>query len=518
MPRSKLLPTFLLLACLAAWVFLGWESYEDLFRRWWYEEEYGYGLLSGALFLYYLWQYRQYFSFHFINSRWSIFFAVTVLIVGLVIEQAGELSSSYFISQYGLLLTLFGLLLFFWNGAPIRLLLSIFVILALAIPIPYTLQAIFTVKLQLMSSMVGVFFIELLGVPVYLEGNVIDLGVYTLQVAEACSGLQYMYSLVCLAYIAGFFVYSGRAWARCLIVSFSIPLAILLNGARIAVAGFLVNAYGVETAEGFLHTFQGWVVFSVGIAGLLGFSFLVAQFDRSGQFGVPPRINFAEAIVGNNRLSGLLFSALVLLLVAIGLSYKLLPKQQGEEYLQQRLPLSSYPMQVNNWQGSRRYLSDAELSVLMPSDYLLAEYSSPLQQVPVELYVVYYESMEKKLSIHSPRVCLLGDGWEFDSFGERSFGSVRESEEYSINRVVIRRGEATQLLYYWYQQRGRTFANEFLMKWYLFVDSLLRGRKDGALVRMVTPVMDHESVADAEARLDQLLGVTLELLPAYIPD
>jgi len=87
-----------------------------------------------------------------------------------------------------------------------------------------------------------------------------------------------------------------------------------------------------------------------------------------------------------------------------------------------------------------------------------------------------------------------------------------------VNRIVIKKGRSVQLVYYWFQQRGRIFANEYLMKWFLFKDAVLLNRTDGALVRITTSVSSLESVADADRRLVGFYQQLTPLLPAYIPN
>ncbi|CAN0598622.1 unnamed protein product, partial [Laminaria digitata] len=104
-----------------------------------------------------------------------------------------------------------------------------------------------------------------MGVPVYLEGNVIDLGVYKLQVAEACSGLRYLFPILSFSYLFAI-LYRGPIWHKAVLLLAAAPLTVLMNSFRIGVIGVLVNSYGIEQAEGFLHYFEGWVIFGACIA------------------------------------------------------------------------------------------------------------------------------------------------------------------------------------------------------------------------------------------------------------
>ena len=101
---------------------------------------------------------------------------------------------------------------------------------------------------------------RLFGVSVYLEGNVIDLGVYKLQVAEACDGLRYLFPLMTIGFLIAYF-FKATFWKRALLFLSSIPITILMNSFRVGTIGVMVEHWGVRMAEGFLHEFQGWMVF-----------------------------------------------------------------------------------------------------------------------------------------------------------------------------------------------------------------------------------------------------------------
>ena len=147
--------------------------------------------------------------------------------------------------------------------AAIRLLkvtfLPIFFLL-FAIPLPYFIDSVLSFRLQLISSELGVFFIRLFGIPVYLEGNVIDLGPYKLQVVEACSGLRYLYPLLSLGFLAAY-LFQAPLWQRALVFLSTIPITIVMNSFRIGMVGVLVDYSGPQDADGLLHFFEGWIIF-----------------------------------------------------------------------------------------------------------------------------------------------------------------------------------------------------------------------------------------------------------------
>jgi EpsI family protein len=173
--------------------------------------------------------------------------------------------------------------------------------------------------------------------------------------------------------------------------------------------------------------------------------------------------------------------------------------------------LISFPMQFPDWIGQHDKLDDRVVDKLGMTDYLFANFTGIDRNI-VNVYVAYYESQRKGVSPHSPRVCIPGGGWEIAEFNRT------EVDGQPINRVIIKNGDQEQLVYYWFQGRGRQIANEYTNKWYLFKDALLENRTDGALVRYVTPVLSGESHQNADARIQSLMQHTSPELNRYIAD
>jgi EpsI family protein len=155
------------------------------------------------------------------------------------------------------------------------------------------------------------------------------------------------------------------------------------------------------------------------------------------------------------------------------------------------------------------------LNQLKVDDYLLADFHHAADP-PVDLWVAYYGSQRKGRSSHSPESCLPGNGWEFVSAGTRRLGSPGAA--LMVNRAVIAHGADRELMYYWFQQRGRVLTNEYVVKWYILWDALTRNRTDGALVRLIAPIPPGETEAAADRDLSEFAGMLARDLPRYVPN
>ena len=218
--------------------------------------------------------------------------------------------------------------------------------------------------------------------------------------------------------------------------------------------------------------------------------------------------------------------ALAVMLVLVAALYPARAIPQRVELRPARAAFGEFPVQIGDWRGRRRHLEPQILDTLKLDDYVFADYiktettdSSAVPVAAINLYAAYYASQRTGQSAPSPRSCLPGGGWRIEEFGEHAVpGANLQGAALRVNRAVIRQGSTRQLVYYWFQERGRDLTNEYLVKWYLFTDSLLRNRTDGALVRLVTPLLQNEDSAEADARLSQFTLAMLPQIGKYLPN
>ncbi|SDF16556.1 VPLPA-CTERM-specific exosortase XrtD [Limimaricola pyoseonensis] len=393
--------------------------------------------------------------------------------------------------------------------------------LVFMLPLPQFLYWKLTIFLQLVSSHLGVAMVELAGIPVFLEGNVIDLGVYKLQVAEACSGLRYLFPILSFSYLFAI-LYRGPMWHKVVLFLAAAPLTVLMNSFRIGMIALLVNRYGIGQAEGFLHFFEGWVIFGACIAVL--FSMAVA-LQRLTPDPLPMRravdLDFgglSEPAARLGRIAptrGLGIGALA----TLGLAVLLWAAPARDATPPARDGFALFPRMAGDWSGAARPLEPEVEAVLAADDYIDITYAAPGMAAPVNFFSAWYARQTEGSGIHSPEVCLPVGGWEVSAIEPAAVsfpGTVYG--DFAVNRAVIRNGLSRQLVYYWFEQRGRRMTGDYAAKASVLWDGLTRGRSDGALVRFVTPIGPQESVAAAEARLQGLMAELLPRLPRFIPE
>ena len=288
-----------------------------------------------------------------------------------------ELSTIWVIEQYAFVVVIYGLTLALVGREAFRRLWMAMLILLFTIPLPIFFSNSLSLHLELLSSALGVDVIRLFNIPVYLDGNVIDLGVYQLQVAEACSGLRYLFPLMTLAFIVAYF-FRAPFWKRIVLFLASVPIAILMNSLRIGLIGVSVAYWGQKMAEGVLHYFEGWVVFMISTALLLVLAAALARFGRQPMrlrdamvLDVGPPAAPASGAQRARTLPVPFLAATALTTVAALFATQV---HQRTEVQPSRAVFVDFPMQLGGWEGRRAAMGAVYLNQLKLSDYLFATY------------------------------------------------------------------------------------------------------------------------------------------------
>ncbi len=234
-----------------------WRVVVKLVSDWYHDDNYSHGFLIVPLAVYFVWERRE--KLRNISVAPSTFGLVVVL-GSVMVLIAGILGSELFLTRISIVGTIVGVVLFLFGWQHLRALAFPVAFLLLMIPIPAIIFNRIAFPLQLLASQFGESAMGLANVPVLREGNVLILANTTLEVAEACSGIRSLVSLLTLAIVFGYFS-DPRGWVRTLLALSSVPVAIVTNGFRVAGTGIAAHQFGAAAAEGFFHEFSGWLVF-----------------------------------------------------------------------------------------------------------------------------------------------------------------------------------------------------------------------------------------------------------------
>jgi EpsI family protein len=197
-------------------------------------------------------------------------------------------------------------------------------------------------------------------------------------------------------------------------------------------------------------------------------------------------------------------------------------------------PLSLMPQTIGSWTSRDIPLDADTLAVLGKGDFLNRIYTSnlPINQqpgdplavsyngqapIPISLFIGYFATQRTGQTIHSPQHCLPGAGWTFDSEKYTHINDIH-GKSYHVGEYIISNGEMKQYVIYWYQAHGRSIPNEYKAKAYMVADAIRMNRTDGAIVRVITPILPSETLATAKARALRFTSQMVPFLPGFIPN
>jgi exosortase D (VPLPA-CTERM-specific) len=495
-------------------------SLGGLYTVWRLQPEYSHGLLLPLLSAFLIWRQRDELRRLPFTGSWT---GLGLIAVGLLLRFIGQSTTMATFEHYAFLFVIYGLVLSLTGPAVFRRLWMPLLLLVFAVPLPSFLNNPLSLQLQLLSSQLGVWVIRAAGISVLLEGNIIDLGNYQLEVAEACSGLRYLFPLMTLAFIlaCGF---RGALWKRIVIFLSSIPITVVMNSLRIGFIGITVDHWGAQMAEGGLHGFEGFFVFMLSTVALLLVAYALARlaspkvpwrevFDLA-----PPPLKLKDdaprPAAATQRLPRPFFAASVLVVCGAATGYASVAPQV---MIPARAGFEQFPDRFGGWIGRREALDQIYLNALQLDDYVLANYRGP-DGTPINFYAAYYQVQDLTRAVHSPHDCIPGGGWEIQRLERREFPAVGGAPAFAVNRAVIQLGATRQIVYYWFQERGRRLTNDYLVRWYLLWDAVTRHRTDGALVRFVAQVPPNASEQEVDARIMQLAMRIEPALSRFVPD
>ena len=266
--RPLAMPALMFVTLLAV---LYWSVAVNLVHQWWSDENYSHGFLVPLFSGYLVWRRRGALTPMPVRRHWI---GWPVLVFGLGCLVIGDLAAENFLQRSSLIVVVAGLVLVNLGTSAFRLVAFPLAYLFFMIPMPATIFYKLAFPLQMLAAANSAAVLDLLGVPVLLDGNVIHLSRVTLGVAEACSGIRSLISLLALA-VAWAYLTLPSLPAMAILVAAAIPITIAANAARIVITGLIGQSFGMQYAQGFFHTFSGWLIFIVAFVCLLAVHSLI---------------------------------------------------------------------------------------------------------------------------------------------------------------------------------------------------------------------------------------------------
>lgn len=298
-----------------------------------------------------------------------------------------------------------------------------------------------------------------------------------------------------------------------LLLTFVLPVAIFINSFRIYFTAILsVNGYP-ELADNFFHDFAGVVMFIAAGAILFLVTYILnhlgpkpaaAENALMDQGGRPAK--------GSGAFACIVISCLLLL--GTGHAIERLPVPRPVPAKQS---MSSFPLEIDGWQGTRETISEEILAELWSDDYAKITFtknSHPGQRI--YMLIPYYTYQGTSHTAHAPQSCLLGGGWSLTSSADREV-VVGDDTKITVRRMLLKKGVSNVVSSYFFFGRGRVVTNPWLNKLYLLWDAFSQHRTDGAMVRVEMVLADNTVNETVYEDLDRFIGELWKILPRYIP-
>jgi exosortase len=259
----------LILTALTLWLY--WPTLVRLFLQWGYDQNFSHGYFVPLFSGFVIWQERERLARIDRRPSWS---GMMLIVLGLSVLVVGQMGVELFLTRSSLLILVAGMVVLFAGWNFFRALFFPWAFLFLMIPIPAIIFNQITFPLQILASKIAAATLPFFGVPVLRQGNVMVLASQILQVAEACSGIRSLMSLVTLAIIYGYLM-EKRLLVRYVLALASVPIAVAANSFRIITTGLMVQYWDPDKAEGYFHASWGWIVFVISLLMLYGLHLLI---------------------------------------------------------------------------------------------------------------------------------------------------------------------------------------------------------------------------------------------------
>jgi len=413
--------------------------------------------------------------------------AALALIPVAAIFFLGHTELSWFLKPYAFLACLALGIRAFYGRAALRALLAPLVVLFLMCPLPGRVVNAITFPLKKAASRLATGMLDAAGLDATLDGNMIYCpGTDGLWVADPCSGIRSLISLVSVAVLACLF-WRRSPVAKALVLAASVPIAVAVNGARIAVTGYLASKVGKGAAAGFFHLFEGLLLF--GVAALLLAAFAAALGgifpERAARPAPAPPPGRPVPVP---RVAPAAYFACVLLLIGVGVLGARMAHAEVEPEAVQRFQrsLDRIPLELPGPFVGQANALDPSVVGDSGADAWISRTYRDAEGRRVDLYIG--AAVRNRENLHAPNYCMPAQGWEIREQGAVALPEPASAPGARARRLVLQRGEALMLVHYWFQMGDRFADHDLEARWLRVQDLLQRRRaRPVAIVTLYVP-------------------------------
>ena len=466
-------------------------------------EDYSHAFLMPFIAAYLIWEKRKSFKNAQIRPFWI---GILLVIFTLLFSIYGVLGSDISAARISWWLWLVCIVLFCYGLYFFKILFLPILMLGFIIPLPNCVQAPLTMSLKLASSKLAAFIIRIANIPVYLDGNILDLGYTQLQVVDACSGLRYILPLIALGILCAYF-FQKSLWKRIILVFLTLPIAVLMNGLRVSLTAILSQWVSPKAAEGFFHSFSGWLVFLLSFSLLMVLSYILKLLppkdvkkrqNVSHLYSNSAKTHYKRKERGNIIPFTITVGLLVVILVA-SLSTSTMPK------IKLANSMAAFPLEFKGWKGTPGSIDPKILKKSGAEEAFQATYINDKNKI-VSIYIGYRGTpfMEGEEFFHSPTVCLPSSGWKVLKQEKHTIPDASPHyKEFVVRKMLVEKMGQRQLVYFWFQTKSKIAHIIFQNRFHLAIHALRKDNTYDLTVHVYTPIEENERTA--QNRLDNFI-------------
>lgn len=475
-----------------------------LATTWRQRDDYSFGFLIPFISLYLVWLRRE--RLRRLPLRPAQLTGLLALAAAGMMLLVGLAGNVMILQELSLVAVVAALVLLLMGKAHLRALAFPIAYLLFMIPIADEIIDPLHWSFQLLTAEMGVGILQALGFAALLDGQYIILPTITLEVAKACSGINYLLSIIAIG-IPLAYVTQKNTWCRVVLVVSAVAIGIAANWIRVASIGIWAY-YGGEVVHGPFHIFQGLLVSQIGFVALLvgawGLSKVPAAPSRRrpvDQFAEDPA-RPAEPFQLDAR--PWLGAVLVLLTLTAYLAF------HTPAPASLKVAFSAFPESIGDWRGEDRVPQGAVFRVEGADRELVRRYRSASGR-EVQLYVAYFESQRHPKKLVNYRTARLHRGAVAVEV------PLDQDESMMVNQARLQQGRAEQLVLFWYDIDGAVYANRYRAILATTLDSLVNGRTNGALVLVAGVPIDREDGDDTIEDVRAFVREVMPVLRGYLP-
>lgn len=478
------------------------QVFMTLVRLWWSNDIYSYGFLIPLISLYLVWIQRE--KLREIEPAPDYLKGGLLFLSGLSMLAVGQASGIALLEELSLIVTLMGAVLLMWGERSLRYLWFPIAYLLFMVPLWGFITERLHLPFQLFSANMGTRFLQFVGIPAYRNGVYIELPNIVLEVANACSGVNYLIAVIAIGIPMANLFLNGW-WRKTALIGFSVTIAAFSNVLRVALIGTLAY-YGIGgDLHGPFHILQGLSVSMIGYGAIFAGVWFLSQ--PSSLAVLVDKAQNSESlrlrIKKQEPIYLVLSVSAILLLIGSYLHFY----QRSSVPL--KVALENFPVQVGEWTG-RETPPDYSFHRNFGVDRELSRKYQTIFGESVRFYIGYYENQDHRKELTHYKMS------ELHRKAEKIKVSV-DGNVIEVNRVVEENGNSKRVTLFWYHLYGRDIADWYEAKKEIMIHSLLKGRTHGAVMMVTADLSHQEDPEKSFARSEAFVAEIRPLLSQFLP-